>query len=325
MGIEPINEYSDREPVSAMDLATVCIILINWNGLEDTLECLTSLRLLTYPRVNIVVVDNASKGNQADIIEERFPEVMVLRQSENLGFCGGCNVGIQYAIDQGGDFVLVLNNDTVTTPDLLEKLIAVFQKISNAGAVSPVISEYPEVTKIGYFRPKWNPKTAVFVNDNCGYLSEIDPFPVEFANGCCMLVPVRIFQTVGLFDERYFAYYDEIDWCCRIRRHGYESYVAPTAMVHHKMTRSTPAPVRDYFMSRNRLLWMKENLSFWARLYSFKFLLKDYIWHILNSRGLTTPRISRQCSRAVVSGGSDYFRGRFYKWDEKKQKAIVEM
>lgn len=312
-----------------MKLPLVHIVIVNWNGLSDTLECLASLAGLTYSSVRVVVVDNGSKGDQAGIIEEGFPGAVVLRQSENLGFCGACNIGIRYAMDAGADFVLLLNNDALATPDLIEKLLDGYQTTENAGAISPVVSEYPEVEKISYLRPRWVAGTACFIlkedDDSYDKIPEQKPFAVDFAIGCCMLVPVDVYRQAGLLDERYFAFYDEIEWCYRIRRLGYESYVVPGARVFHKVSQSTPVPVHTYLMTRNRLLWMKENLPVRKRLRPFKYLFKEYIWHVLNSRGLTEPRVSRTHSRAFLRGCRDYFRGRFYKWDEETEKEIFGM
>src|SRR5215203_3182643 len=111
-----------------METPSVHIIILNWNGLADTLECLASIRRLTYPNVRVKVIDNASANNEAEIIEKSFPEVEVLKQKENLGFCGGCNVGMKRAIEQGAGFVMLLNNDSLVSPGLIEALIEGYVK-----------------------------------------------------------------------------------------------------------------------------------------------------------------------------------------------------
>jgi len=122
-----------REPPS------INIIILNWNGIADTIECLDSIGKLTYPNVTAIVVDNGPKEDPAKQIAGAFPGAVVLPQKENLGLCGGCNVGIKYALDNGADYVMLLNNDALVTPDLVENLIAGFEKAGNAGAVSPLI------------------------------------------------------------------------------------------------------------------------------------------------------------------------------------------
>src|SRR5215207_2496677 len=110
---------------------SVHIIILNWNGLENTLECLASVRELSYPNLRVHVVDNASANDEAEIIEKKFSEVNVLRQTENLGFCGGCNAGIKQALAEDADFVMLLNNDALVLPDLIEKLVEAYEKLEN--------------------------------------------------------------------------------------------------------------------------------------------------------------------------------------------------
>lgn len=309
-----------------MKSPTVHIIILNWNGLEDTLECLSSLENLTYSAVRIIVVDNASKDNQAETIEQKFPEAVVLKQTENLGFCGGCNVGIKYAIAAGADFVMLLNNDTLVPPDLIEKLLAGFEKLENAGAVSPIILEYPATEKVQFSNAKWEAAQGEFILSEEGEKYEDfagkEPYLTEFACGCCLLAPTGVFREEGLLDERYFAFYDEAEWCARIRRNGFESYIIPNAFMYHKISRSTSDLLSAYLMSRNRLLWITENLPVSEKLKTLPCLLKEVVWHFGNLAGLTKKHYTKQHSRVVLKGWKDYMLGKFYKWDEKTEKMM---
>jgi GT2 family glycosyltransferase len=306
------------------NLPIVSIVLLNWNGLEDTLECLFSLKKLTYPAVEIIVVDNASKDNQAEKIESAFPDVTVLKQTENLGFCGGCNAGIKYALEGNSDFVMLLNNDTIVSTDLIENLLAGTEDLENAGAVSPLIMWYPETDKIWYSRARWISEKAHFTladeTDEYSKLKDSPPYKTEFACGCCLLAPAQIFRERGLFDERYFAFYEEAAWCATIKKAGLDFYVVPKAVIYHKGSKSVPGLVSTYLMTRNRLLWMKENLSFSKRLESFPFLTTNLLGQYLNILGLTKEHLSKKHSRAIIQGYKDYFLGKFYKWDGQMEK-----
>jgi len=311
-----------------MENGLVSIVILNWNGIGDTIECLDSIGKLTYPNIQAIVVDNGSKGDQAKQIADKFANVVVLPQKENLGFCGGCNVGIKYALDNGADYVMLLNNDALVTPDLVEKLIAGFEKTGNAGAVSPLILWYPDTENVWYARADWQPEKAVFtlgrVDDTYDALFGKEPYETLFACGCCLFTSAQIFREHGLLDERYFAFYEEAAWCAQLKREGLQSYVVPSAVVYHKGSRSTPSAVSGYLMTRNRLLWMKENLPFGERARSFRYLATDLLGNIANLLGITKKHQTNAFSRAVLLGYRDYFRGHFYKWSKATEKRIFD-
>lgn len=294
--------------------------------MDDTLECLSSLENLDYPSVKTIVVDNASRDNQAETIERKFPSATVLRQSENLGFCGGCNVGIKHALETGADFVMLLNNDTLVPPDLIDKLLEGFEHSENAGAVSPIILEHPAIEKVWFSRARWEVAEAQFrlakPNEKYEDFSAKPPYLSDFACGCCLMASAKMFEKVGLFDERYFAFYDEAEWCSRLREKGFGAYVIPSAFMYHKVSRSTPSLVSTYLLARNRLLWMTENLPVRDRLKATPYLIKELIWHSLNLFGLRKGNYTKQHSRALLRGWKDYMFGKFYKWDEKTEKII---
>lgn len=309
-----------------MNLPAVYIVILNWNGLEDTLECISSLEKLTYTNVKIIVVDNGSGNNEAETIEQKFPAATVLKQAENIGFCGGCNVGIKYALENNADYVMLLNNDTLVSLDLLGNLLTGMNDLDNVGAISPLILWYPEKEKIWFSHAEWKKERAAFslfkATDNYSKLKDSSPYETEFTCGCCLFASADMFRQEGLFDERYFAFFDEAEWCARLKRKDFKFYVVPTATIFHKGSRSTPGLVSTYLMTRNRLLWMKENLSFRNRLQSFPFLTKNLLGQFLNILGLTKEHMSKQHSRAIIQGYKDYFLGNFYKWDKKTEKII---
>lgn len=305
----------------------VAVILLNWNGLIDTRECVRSLLNATYPSLEIYIVDNASSNNEAATLMNEFPGVHVLPQSENLGFCKGNNVGIAKAMEDGAPYLLILNNDTIVPPDAVEKLMAEFADLPNAGALSPVILEYTPDERIWFARAEWDYSRAQFsLNPDKLPMAELKNkslWKSEFAVGCCLLTSAKVMREVGMLDERYFAYYDEADWCSRLERKGYLSYVTSSTLIYHKVSRSTPGPVSTYLMTRNRLLWMKENLSMAERFKSFSYLSKEFLWHLLNKWGLVKGEYSKQHSRAFLKGWLDFRFGRFGHWDEKAQRIFA--
>lgn len=315
-----------------MTYPSVHLITLNWNGLADTRECLNSIRQSTYQHLRVFVVDNASANNEAEALESEFPEVVVLKQAENLGFCGGCNVGMRTAMDEGADYILLVNNDTILPPDLIGNLVEAYRKLPSPGAISPVILRYPETDKVWFsiarWETSWKRGEAGFrlaLDDSYETLKTLSPYPSEFACGCCLFVSRAVIERIGYFDERYFAYYDEAEWCARMKREGLTSYMIPTAYMYHKVGRSVPTPAMTYLMTRNRLLWMSENLDVAQKARSYPPMLKDLIWHFLNLSSdfrRSKNNVSRQSSRVILQGWKDYFLKRFGKWGAETEKLI---
>lgn len=317
-----------------MNNHSVHIIILNWNGLENTLECLASIRALTYPQLRVHVVDNASENNEADVIEREFPEVNVLKQPENLGFCGGCNAGIEQAVAENADFVMLLNNDALVSPNLIEMLVEAYEKLDRPGAVSPVIFKYPETENIWFSIARWEAdwksgeaKFRLALDENYESLKDRKPYETEFACGCCLFISTAVVREVGTFDERYFAFYDEAEWCVRMKQKGFTSYIVPSAFMYHKVGGSTPSLVSTYLLNRNRLLWASENLSFSQKVKAYPVMAKEFVWHLLNAGNFIPEKkryIPRDRSRAFLQGYKDYFLRRFGKWGKETEKVIFK-
>ena len=305
------------------------IVILNWNGLADTLECLASLEQQDYPSLRIHVVDNGSAESEASQIERQYPGVNVIRQPTNLGFCGGNNVGIQCALTEGADYVLIINNDSVAPPDMISTLINESAALDNVGAVSPVILYHPDHDTIWYAGSVWEADVAGFrhvLEDRAvAQLRQEHPYASAYACGCCLLVHSSVLRSVGLMDERYFAYYDEADWCSRMKKAGLECYVVPRARLYHKVSGSAPRLIVSYLMSRNRLLWMKDHLTGIEQWRSVSYLLKEIIWNILNIGGWRGGkyRLAPAHSRAMLCGWRDFLRGRFGKWPAQIQRLSI--
>lgn len=306
-----------------MLIPSVHIVMLNWNGLADTLECLASLDEQNYPALKIHVVDNGSAKDEATTIEREFPHVNVLRQKTNLGFCEGNNVGIRRALEEGADYVLILNNDTIVPPDLISKLIDESAPLETIGAVSPVILHHPQRETVWFAGAVWDGLTAGFRHVLAGRprteLKEREPYESAYACGCCLLVHASVLRRIGLMDARYFAYYDEADWCSRMKEAGLACYVIPRAVLYHKVSGSTPSLVSTYLMARNRLLWMKEHLTRRERLQSYPYLLKETLWNVSNLGGFQRRKypLTTAQSKAMLLASRDFLRGKFGAWPQR--------
>jgi len=239
----------------------VTIVVVNYKGRDDTLECLQSLRGLTYPRVAVYVVDQASGDGTPDAVRAAFPEARVIENRENNGFAGGNNVGIRQALTDGADHVFLLNNDTIVAPNLLEPLVNLLSSDATVGACGPQMRYYdaPETIWSEGGSIDWQGRSILLGDGEAVGSAPIgEPREVPFVVGAGLMAPRRVWETVGLLDERYFLYYEETDWCARVRKAGFRIVTDPRAVLWHKISRSTGAgsPQTLYYMRRNVLLYL---------------------------------------------------------------------
>ena len=243
---------------------SVSIITINYNQLVVTCELLASLRKVTYPNVEVIVVDNHSKEDPTSVISERYPEVKVIRSNENLGFAGGNNLGIQAS---RGKYILFLNNDTEVDPGFLHPLVNLFETNQAAGAASSKLVYHNSGETIQYAgSSRIDPFTGR--SKRVGYMEKDRgqhdvQRETELAHGAAMMVPRSVINAVGMMPELFFLYYEEVDWCESIKRAGYKIYIVPDSKVYHKesMSIGKGSTLKTYYMSRNRVLYMRRNTA----------------------------------------------------------------
>lgn len=246
------------------NLPLVSLITINYTSIQDTLEFLESAVRLTYPNIEIIVVDNDSPfGKPTDEIKSKFPKVSFIQSDSNLGFAGGNNLGIKQAV---GDYILLLNNDTILFSDFLEPIVAFMQAHPDAGMGSPKML-YADGKTIQYAGAIGiSPFTG---RGKCLGIYETDigqydrDYQTDLCHGAALIIPRSVVKQVGLMPEVYFLYYEEHDWCEIIKRFGYKAYFIGTSKVIHKesMTTGGESPLKVFYMSRNRLLFMRRNFQ----------------------------------------------------------------
>ncbi len=272
-----------------MNYPRVSIITINYNQAQVTCELLESLRNVTYPNVETIVIDNFSQEDPTDIINKKFPDVKVIRSTKNLGFAGGNNLGIEAST---GKYLLFLNNDTEVDSGFLEPLVKVFESNPKAGAASSKLLYYNTDGIIQYAGSSCiNPftgrsKRTGWMEKDRGQYDRL--CPTELAHGAAMMVPRKIVNEVGMMPEFFFLYYEEIDWCESIKAAGYQIYFVPASRVYHKESLSVGknSILKTYYMTRNRLLFMRRHTSglrkiFWLSFFiavSFPKNTLTYLW-----------------------------------------------
>lgn len=242
----------------------VSIITINYNQVALTCALLDSLRKVTYPAVEVIVVDNHSTHDPTATIHEGYPEVKLIVSKENLGFAGGNNLGIQAS---HGQYLLFLNNDTEVHPGFLDPLVNFFEATPQAGAASSKILYYNSGETIQYAgSTRIDPFTGR--SKRIGYMEKDNGQhdvikETDLAHGAAMMVPRHVINQVGMMPEFFFLYYEEVDWCESIKRAGYKIYVIPDSKVYHKesMSIGKGSTLKTYYMTRNRLLYMRRNTA----------------------------------------------------------------
>ena len=282
-----------------MDIA-VSVITINYNGLKDTCELLETLPLED-SSLEVIVVDNASREDEASVIGQRFPQVTVIRSQKNLGFAGGNNLGIKAA---HGKYLFFINNDTILA-STFQPLIHRLESSPTIGMVCPKIrftwGNHP-IQFAGY-----TPLSPITMrNCSIGFGEEDhgqydSPHPTPYAHGAAMMVKREAIEKAGIMPECYFLYYEELDWSMMMHRAGYDIWYDPCCTVYHKESQSTgqDSPLHTYYITRNRLLFVKRNTSGASRYLSYLYLMvivaaKDLL------KGLLRRRFN--LSRSVIKG-----------------------
>jgi GT2 family glycosyltransferase len=265
----------------------VSIITVDYNQTEMTFDLVESILKQAYQNVETIVVDNAGRENHAALFAARYPGVRFIRSEKNLGFAGGNNLALAVA---KGDYLFFVNNDAEITPGCIRRLLDLFEQNPKAGIVSPMIFygaagggqtapliQYAGMTPI-------HPVTAR--NRTIGALEQErgqydQPVRTAYAHGAAMMVPRAVLEKAGPMAEDFFLYYEELDWCERIRRAGYEVWVEPRARAYHKESAAVQklGALKTYYLNRNRIYFMRRNFGGW-KLYLFY----TFLW------GVTVPK-----------------------------------
>ena len=238
---------------------SVSIILVNYNGSQDTIECIESVLKCDYKNYNIIVVDNASNDyqelNNNPVFENE--KVILIRSDENLGFSGGNNIGIKYVSETLPDYVLLLNNDTIVTKGFLSALVESAKKNKNVGIVTGKILYYWNKDTIWFAGGEYSRKNGRTVHCRCDMKDDSDTEKkiCTFATGCLQLISKDALQKVGLLSEEYFLYSEDVDYCCRIIDAGYSIMYDPSCVIYHKVSASTGknSRMKQYYMMRNEI------------------------------------------------------------------------
>ncbi|RLG10988.1 glycosyltransferase family 2 protein [Candidatus Pacearchaeota archaeon] len=353
-----------------MTYPKVAIIILNYNGWKDTIECLESIYQSVYPNYEVIVVDNGSTNNSIEKIKEycegkikvnsRFfkykeenkpievveftneevikfkkivnlpsnKKLILIKNSENLGFAGGNNAGIKFALKNDCDFVLLLNNDTVVEPDKLKKFLNTWQELEKPGALSGIIYYYDSPDKIWFGGAKWEwAKIKFKINEK--FPKKI--LKTDYICGACLFTSKEVIQKVGLFDERFFLIWEDTDWSYRARKKGYNLYILPDVKIFHKTAKSFGSYKTfsyQYYTTRNEFLFFYKHFNFFYRFFLSLYFLYEFFYLLRAKGGLTRKQILKKEKIKIETeeikgkfyGLKDYFLKKFWKSPYQKNK-----
>lgn len=323
----------------------IAVIVLNWNGKQDTLACLESLEKLSYSHYEVIIVDNGSSDGSPSAIRKNFPQHLLIENGRNLGFAEGNNVGIRTAMSHNADLFFLLNNDTIVAPDLLDRIVEMAASCPEAGIFGAKICRFDQRQIIDHLGGMWNRKngTFTFVGMHCQEKEEEwqKPQEIDYVCGAGLAVKRNVIETIGYLDPRFFLIWEESDFCFRAHSAGFKVMTCPQAKLWHKISASfVGGKVHStYFWWRNRLLWIEKNCSFLERLSLYLRILIPDILNILKKhmvaklrcrmgrflrikRNIETKNERFYKNRAALHGVRDYLTRRFGKgpdWIRQKQ------
>ncbi len=299
---------------------TLFVIILNWESAKETIQCIHSLNKSSFSDFIPLVVDNHSRDNSVQEIKSQFPHIEILETEKNQGYAGGNNVGMQAAFSKGADAVLILNNDTEVTEDFLENILKLAKESPSPCLIGgcPVLYSNPSI--LDHLGGIWNSEKACF--DLVGYraplssLSSFASLSLDYVCGCALYIDKEIFKKLGLFEERYFLFWEEADYCAKAKKKGIEIKVCMHAIVKHKVSHSFTgySALKTYFWWRNRFFWIKRNQPY---LYYYKMLWKKGLSHLVKS-----------WKRYIIRSFFFYLRSPFLQKEEKsiqKQKILLSL
>jgi GT2 family glycosyltransferase len=268
----------------------VSIVTVNYNGVKVTTALLDSIQRITYPNLEVIVVDNASAEN-ADVLKALYPSIILIKSPLNTGFAGGNNIGFKVA---KGKYFLMLNNDTEVAPDFLEPLVKKLEEDPLVGVVSSKVIFYNTDRILQYAGAgRIHPITGRggFIGTHEKDVLQYPSAPTGHAHGAAMMVRRAVIEKTGLMAELYFLYYEELDFCERIKNAGYSIWYIAESVVYHKesMTVGGENPLKVYYMTRNRMLFLRRNkkpfmVALFVLYFTFVAVPKNSLGYLLRGR-----------------------------------------
>jgi GT2 family glycosyltransferase len=300
------NEGSPTPPL-------VGVIVLNWNNLLDTLECVESVRSSDYVNLAIWVVDNYSDEDPTLELNAKYPEVSVLRTAKNLGYAGGNNAGVRAAIDRGAAYIFLLNNDAVVAPDCVRRLVEAAEADRRIGMATPTVFHYDRRSEVYWDGGFVDWKSGDVRHDSSSLPVAGGITWAEWLNGCSLFVRVSAIRDIGLLDERYFLYFEDADWSVRAGRRGWTNAVVSKARAWHKVAASSGGfanPVMRFYFFRNRYLFSTRHSLFPGRLqWKGRYLWTMWCEYVRVRHDRESRRVFLSVLASLLSGSTGAYAG----------------
>ncbi len=295
------------------------VLVLNWNSPQDTIRCLRSIENSDYSNYQVLVVDNGSEDDSLDQLQKTFPDLKILETGQNLGYTGGNNVGIRYSIEQGVDYIMILNNDTLVAPSMLHKLVSAAENFPQAGLVGPLIFSLESPSNLfaaGSFIDWKKGKTwhRFMFQPASGIIESLETQPVDFIAGCCMLISRTAIEKVGLLSPSYYLNYEDVDFAFKIKTAGLSVLFVPEAIIWHKISATLEKLplVNIYYITRNSLFFFNKCAPGLSKYIAVSNIILRNMRTILAWSFL--PRYKQQDKTndklAILFGMRDFFLGR---------------
>lgn len=263
-------ENNKEIPDKIKKIPKVFAIILNYNGKDVIQKTLGGVFRLDYPNFEVILVDNNSTDGSFEVVKNSFSKIILIKNSENMGFSAGNNVGISYALERGADYILLLNYDTLVEKDFLSFLVREMEKDKKIGIGSPMILEgntsrvWFSGGEIQWLRMKTDHKTKKL---------EENYFGSDYISGCAMLIRKDVFKKTGLLDEDYFLYWEDADFCLKTRKAGYRLLICPQSRIWHFEKSEEKNKIKTYWLVLSGLIFFKKNSPFWLRPWFFFYVL----------------------------------------------------
>lgn len=265
----------------------IFILILNWKNKEDTIKCVDSVKKINYPSFEIVLIDNGSDDGSVEAFQTLFPEIPLLCNNKNLGYAEGNNVGMRYAIKNGADFILILNNDAIVDPNILHAFVKASKSNPKGGIFGAKVLN--QNNEFHHFGGVWDAKKCEFQT----VLASQKYKKVDYVCGCSFFIKRKVIDSIGYFESKFFLLWEESDYCFRAKRHLFDTYSVQDAVISHKISASFKGgkPQMHYFWWRNRLFWISRNTSKKEKFLAYRKVLLPEIFKIYKLKYLKSMEL----------------------------------